>query len=324
MDELYQNREKLQLGSEFHVVGNLHNWTSEWNDEVLPTPRISVTTRMMCWNVGGGAGTLKDDDKLRFLTLTMLQQHIHVACLTEGKANCKDLQAALKRIGMSAHFRAEGKNGTVAWLVQSPVADKIVGRLEFEGGRIAGLVLAGSCHQRTVVLGVYGYAGSSTEMQATLLQRVLWRQLRQIIIANQEKKHNIVVLGDLNVLPGAEFTSSLRPLPTAIEDFQEWQQRLGLSNALTQDDPKASVANGYFSRSRRSRHGAELSLLDHILATSGLCRGAGILVLPAGAPGRTDRLGDHDAIVADLDLGFQPTPSQAKRPAVRWAHTFSP
>jgi len=28
--------------------------------------------------------------------------------------------------------------------------------------------------------------------------------------------------------------------------------------------------------------------------------------------------------VADLDLGFQPTPSQAKRPAIRWAHTFSP
>jgi hypothetical protein len=28
--------------------------------------------------------------------------------------------------------------------------------------------------------------------------------------------------------------------------------------------------------------------------------------------------------VADLDLGFQPTPSQAKRPGIRWAHTFSP
>jgi hypothetical protein len=103
----------------------------------------------------------------------MLQQHIHVACLTEGKASYKDLQAALKRIGMSAHFRAEGKNGTVTWLVQAPVADKIVGRLEYEGGRIAGLVLAGSCHQRTVVLGVYGYAGSSTEMQSTLL--LFWK-----------------------------------------------------------------------------------------------------------------------------------------------------
>jgi hypothetical protein len=114
MVELYQHRERLQLGLDFHVIGNLHDWTREWTDAVLPTPRISATTRMMCWNAGGGAGTLKDDDKLRFLTLAMLQQHIHVACLTEGKARCKDLQAALKRIGMNAHFRAEGKNGTVA------------------------------------------------------------------------------------------------------------------------------------------------------------------------------------------------------------------
>jgi hypothetical protein len=35
-------------------------------------------------------------------------------------------------------------------------------------------------------------------------------------------------------------------------------------------------------------------------------------------------MGDHDALLADLDLGFQPTPSQAKRPGVRWAHTFPP
>ena len=137
MDKLYHQREQLQMGVDFNVIGNLHNWARIWTDEVLPTPRISATTRVMCWNAGGGAGTLKDDDKLRFLTLTMLQQHIHVACLTEGKANCRDLQAALKRIGMGAHFRAEGKNGTVAWLVQAPVADKIVGRLEYEGGRIA-------------------------------------------------------------------------------------------------------------------------------------------------------------------------------------------
>ena len=31
-----------------------------------------------------------------------------------------------------------------------------------------------------------------------------------------------------------------------------------------------------------------------------------------------------EAVVADLDLGFQPTPSQTKRPGIRWAHTFSP
>jgi len=225
---------------------------------------------------------------------------------------------------MSAHFRAEGKNGLVAWLVQTPMADKIVARMEYEGGRIAGLVLAGQCRRRTVVLGVYGYTGSSTEMQSALLQRTLWNQLYAVVAANQEKQHNVVILGDLNVVPSAEFTSSLRPLPTAIEDFQDWQRRLDLSNALLHGDPGASMGGGYFSRSRTSRHGAELSLIDHVLVTPGLCRGAGILVMPAGAAGRTDRVGDHDALLADLDLGFQPTPSQAKRPGVRWAHTYSP
>ena len=178
IEELYREREKQQLGSTFHVVGSLRNWASEWIGEVYPTPRISDSTRVICWNAGGGAGTLKDDDKLRFLTMVMLQQHIHIACLTEGKVRCQDLTAGLKRIGMGAHFRAEGKNGSVAWLVQTPTADKIVGRLEYEGGRIAGIVLAGACKQRAVVLGVYGYAGASTEMQAALLQRTLWQQLR--------------------------------------------------------------------------------------------------------------------------------------------------
>ena len=268
-EELYKEREQQQLGSVFQVVGSLRNWTSQWSDDVFPTPRVSDSTRVMCWNAGGGAGTLKDDDKLRFLTLVMLQQHIHVVCLTEGKVRSPDLHAALKRIGMGAHFRAEGRNGLVAWLVQTPTADKIVARLEYEGGRIAGIVLAGACHQRTstVVLGVYGYTGSSTEMQAARLQRTLWNQLQEIIVANQAKQHNIVVLGDLNVVPSAEFTSSLRPLPTAIEDLQDWQRRLDLSNALLQGDPGASIANGYFTRSRTSRHGAELSLIDHVLGT---------------------------------------------------------
>ena len=41
MDELYHHRERLQLGTEFHVIGNLHNWAREWTDDVLPTPRIA-------------------------------------------------------------------------------------------------------------------------------------------------------------------------------------------------------------------------------------------------------------------------------------------
>jgi hypothetical protein len=68
----------------------------------------------------------------------------------------------------------------------------------------------------------------------------------------------------------------------------------------------------------------ELSLLDQVFATPGLANGSGILTLPAGAVGRTDRLGDHDAVVVDLNLGFQPTPPLAKRPGIVWAHSYSP
>ena len=50
MDKLYHQREQLQMGVDFHVIGNLHNWARIWTDEVLPTPRISATTRVMCWN----------------------------------------------------------------------------------------------------------------------------------------------------------------------------------------------------------------------------------------------------------------------------------
>ena len=62
----------------------------------------------------------------------------------------------------------------------------------------------------------------------------------------------------------------------------------------------------------------------NILTTPGLSCGAGILTLPAGAVGRTERFGDHDAVVADLNLGSHPAPPLAKRPGIAWAHTYSP
>ena len=76
---------------------------------------------------------------------------------------------------------------------------------------------------------------------------------------------------------------------------------------LLQGSPEASLWRGFFTRSHTSHRGVELSLLDHIMAPANLSGGAGILTLPAGAVGRTDRFGDHDAVVADLNLGFQPT-----------------
>ena len=43
-DELYKEREQQQLGSVFHVVGSLRNWTSQWSEDVHPTPRVSDST----------------------------------------------------------------------------------------------------------------------------------------------------------------------------------------------------------------------------------------------------------------------------------------
>ena len=124
-----------------------------------------------------------------------------------------------------------------------------------------------------------------------------------------------------------EFTTSRRALTSPIEDLLTWQTKAGPSNVLLQGSPDASLFSGFFTRSRTSQYGVELSLLlvlDHVLTTPGLANGAGILTLPAGAVGRTDRLGDHDAVVADLNLGFQPAPPLAKRPGIVWAHSYSP
>jgi exonuclease III len=267
---------------------------------------------------------LKDPDKLAFIAFTLIQQRIHVACLTESRIRRNDLMAALRSIGLDRQFRAFGLNGQISWLVREPVAEKVVSRLDYEGGRISGLVLAGSCKQRTILLGVYGHAGASTDNQKAQRQKGLWSQLAQLIQANRDLGHHMVVLGDFNVLPSVAFTTSRKALTSSIEDFLTWQTNSGLSNVLLQAFPDASLFSGFFTRSRTSQHGVELSLIDHVFATPGLANGSGILILPSGAVGRTDRLGDHDAVVADLDLGFQPAPPLAKRQGIVWAHHYSP
>jgi hypothetical protein len=154
---------------------------------------------------GAPDGTLKDPDKLAFIAFTLIQQRIHVACLTESPSRIRrnDLTAALRSIGLERQFRALGLNGQISWLVREPVADKVVSRLEYEGGRTACLVLAGSCKQRTILLGAYGYAGASTDNHKAQRPKELWSQLGPLIKANQELGHHMVVLGDFNVLPSA-------------------------------------------------------------------------------------------------------------------------
>ena len=218
-EEALAQRQKLQLGSEFQVIGDLRNWTQCWSHDVDPTVRFTDFTRVLCLNVGGGSGTLRDPDKLSFLAFTLIQQGIHVACLTESGIKRNDLTAGLRRVGLERQFRAFGLNGKISWLVREPVADKVVSRLDYEGGRISGLVLAGACKQRTIIFGVYGHSGSSTDNQPASRQAALWSQLGSLIQANQALKHHIVVLGDFNVLPATSFTTSRQALTSSIEDF---------------------------------------------------------------------------------------------------------
>ena len=89
--ELYAQRERLQLGNSFTMIGNLHNVASSYSATPPPVERQADFTRVMCWNAGGGAGTLRDREKLRFLANTMIQQRVHPACITEGKVTLKEL-----------------------------------------------------------------------------------------------------------------------------------------------------------------------------------------------------------------------------------------
>ena len=52
---LYEQRERLQLGNTFTMVGNLHNVASGYDTGCSPSPHKTDFTRVLTWNVGGGA-----------------------------------------------------------------------------------------------------------------------------------------------------------------------------------------------------------------------------------------------------------------------------
>ena len=80
----FERRARLHLGSVFQMIGDLRNWNQGWSYAVDPTMRPTMFTRVLCLNVGGGSGTLRDPEKLSFITFALIQQGIHVACLTES------------------------------------------------------------------------------------------------------------------------------------------------------------------------------------------------------------------------------------------------
>jgi len=93
-EEAFDKREKLHLGSDFHVIGDLKNWQRGWSHDVSSTIPPTDFTRVLCLNVGGGPGTLKDPDKLAFIAYALLQQGVHIACLTESGIKRNALTAA--------------------------------------------------------------------------------------------------------------------------------------------------------------------------------------------------------------------------------------
>ena len=81
---LFDLRLSHQLSSEYTILGDLplHAKAPSASQPLNQGP----LTRVMTWNVGGGAGTLDSPDKLSFVCHTMLCQGTQIACINEGHA----------------------------------------------------------------------------------------------------------------------------------------------------------------------------------------------------------------------------------------------
>ena len=318
---LYDARYLHQLSSEYSILGDLplHAATPSTRNP----PDAGPLTRFMTWNAGGEAGTMASTDKLRMLCLTMLCQGIHIACINEGHSTKEQLSERLRELRLQHQFCARGQGTQVVWLVQSSLASRIHAELPQDNDRVSSLILVGPCKQRTLVVGLYGFAGATTEARSGLRQQELWTEVAPLIRSYREAYHHVVVMGDLNVVPAPHLSSSSGLLFNTVRQFTEWSHDMDLHNALLVRCPRASLEEGFFSRSKLLAGTAQLALLDHILVSPGIVRGAAILTLPAGSD-RGCPWGDHDPIIADMELGFNPAPSLPKRPPIRWAHFYPP
>ena len=282
---LYDLRLSHQLSSEYTILGDiplLAN-TPSATQPLNPGP----LTRVMTWNVGGGAGTLGSPDKLSMICHAMLCQGIQLACINEGHATKETIKAGLKELGLQHLFRAFGHGTQVVWLVQTALASRIVDQPPLESDRASCLVLAGPCHQRTILIGMYGYS-SATEIRSSKRQQELWEHVEPFIRLNRERGHHVVVLGDLNVVPATHLSTSKNLLITTIQQFEDWCQHLGLANALLQRCPAATLSKGFFSPARSATrepnlHSSTTSLPPQASLVEPLFSSR--LLLPAAAPG---------------------------------------
>jgi hypothetical protein len=101
----------------------------------------------------------------------MLCQGVQLACINEGHATKETVKAVLRELKLQHFSRTFAEGTQVIWLVQTALADRIVDQPPMESDRVSCLVLAGPCHQHTLLIGMYGYSSATTERRSSKLQQ---------------------------------------------------------------------------------------------------------------------------------------------------------
>jgi hypothetical protein len=117
----------------------------------------------------------------------------------------------------------------------------------------------------------------------------------QMARKHQGEKHQLVVLGDLNMVPAPALHSSHSLERGTMRMFQQFLDDHDLENALLTRILEPTLNEGVFSYSDPLKQGLPRSLLDHVLVTAGRTRAAGVLIWPASP--RPDAWADHDAVI---------------------------
>ena len=131
---LFDLRHSHQLSSEYTILGDLPLHAKV--PSASQPPNSGPLTRVMTWNVGGGAGTLDSPEKLSLICHTMLCQGIQIACINEGRATRQTTKAGLRELRLQDSFCAFGHGTQVVWLVQTALAGRIVDQCSYLPGAV--------------------------------------------------------------------------------------------------------------------------------------------------------------------------------------------
>ena len=313
-DHTCDAREEMRKGAEPVWIGD---------DLGRLEQRESGPTRMATWNVGGRAGTLNDEEKLLAVLDMMEKMRIHLLCVCEGNATQEEVSKLLHTCRAATSFKAYGYTGnSVLWLVRSGMGMTVLGCLKTGQSRVSALLLAGRGKVRTLVIGIYGIAGATTSAELSGRQTDLLHWVSRIANRHQGEQHQLVVLGDLNMVPTETLHSSASLEKSTMQGFRQFQDDHELENALLTRLPGATINEGVFTYADPLKLGEPRSLLDHVLVSRGLTRAAGILIWPAHP--RLTSWADHDACVADVDLNMPTALNATRRRGPKAAHMFPP